>query len=236
MRDPLTVAAAQPLCEPYDVAVNAARHAAVVRTAQARVVLFPELSLTGYQLDAPAITTDDPRLAPIVAACAETGSIALVGAPLADESSDGPPYIATLAVDGDGVTVAYRKRWPCAEEAERFAAGDKPAVLVVDGWRLGLAICRDTGIAQHTADTAALGMDAYLASVLDTVQVNPQAERAGQIIAEHRVWVVMASFAGSTGEGFDEAAGRSSIWSPEGTVVAVVGPECGEIARATLAP
>jgi predicted amidohydrolase len=232
MRAPLSIAAAQPLCQPYDIVINAVAHAAAIRAARARVVAFPELSLTGYELDAPAIRAGDPRLAPIVAACAETGSIALVGAPLSERPASGP-YIAMLAVDGDGVTVAYRKMWPSVTEARRFAAGGEPAVLAVDGWRLGLAICRDTGVAQHAADTAALGMDAYVAGVLNTVQANPQAERARRIATEHRVWVVLASFAGSTG-GFDEAAGRSSVWGPDGTAVATAGPACGEIVRATL--
>jgi predicted amidohydrolase len=79
---PLTVAAAQPPCVSYDVAANAATHAATVRSAGARVVVFPELSLTGYELDAPAIGAEDQRLAPIVDACAETGSLALMGAPV----------------------------------------------------------------------------------------------------------------------------------------------------------
>lgn len=48
MREPLPIAVAQPLCVPYDVAANAAAHAAAVRSAGARVVVFPELSLTGY--------------------------------------------------------------------------------------------------------------------------------------------------------------------------------------------
>ena len=56
MREPLTIAVAQPLSMPYDVAANALAHAAAVRAAGARVVVFPELSLTGYELDAPAIT------------------------------------------------------------------------------------------------------------------------------------------------------------------------------------
>jgi hypothetical protein len=62
MREPLVIAVAQPLCVPYDAAVNAVTHAATVRSAGARVVVFPELSLTGYELDAPAITAEDPRL------------------------------------------------------------------------------------------------------------------------------------------------------------------------------
>src|SRR4051794_9592741 len=76
MRQPLTIAVAQPLCVPHDVEVNAVTHAATVRSAGTRAVVFPELSLTGYELDAPAITVEDSRLAPLVATCAETGSLA----------------------------------------------------------------------------------------------------------------------------------------------------------------
>lgn len=107
MRDPLAIAVAQPTCVPYDVATNAFTHAAVVRSAGARVVVFPELSLTGNELDAPTIALDDPRLVPIVNACAETGSLGLAGAPVAGE--DGRSHIAILAVTATGVTVAYRK-------------------------------------------------------------------------------------------------------------------------------
>jgi len=48
--------------------------------------------------------------------------------------------------------------------------------------------------------------------------------------------VAVASFAGSTGGGFDEAAGRSGIWAPDGAVVARAGDEPGAIACATLKP
>src|SRR3982074_2205223 len=102
MRRPLTIAVAQPLCIAYDVAANAAIHAGAIRSAGARVVVFPELSLTGYELDAPAITAEDPRLAPIVEACTKAGSLALVGAPVVGEA--GRSHIAMLAVDGAGVT------------------------------------------------------------------------------------------------------------------------------------
>ncbi|MGW4475881.1 carbon-nitrogen hydrolase family protein [Nonomuraea sp. NPDC004354] len=233
MRAPLVIAVAQPECVPYDVTANAVTHAAAIRAAGARVVVFPELSLTGYHLDAAAIGTDDPRLAPVVEACAETGSIALAGAPVQGEA--GRPHISTLAVDGTGVVVAYRKLWLSTTEAGRFAPGDKPAVLEVDGWRLGLAICKDTGVAQHAADTAALGMDAYVGGVLEHREDTAvQDERARRIATEHGVWVAVASFAGSSGEGFAAAAGRSGIWSAGGTVIAQAGPEQGALVRATL--
>jgi predicted amidohydrolase len=232
MREPLTIAVAQPPCVPYDVAANAGAHAAAIAAAGARVVVFPEMSLTGYQLDADPVPADDPRLAPIVAACAEAGSLALVGAPV--PGSEGRPHIALLAVDGHGATVAYRKVWLHGTEA-RFAPGRAPAVIDVDGWRLGLAICRDTGISRHAADTAALGIDAYVASVLDHAeQGSVQQERARRVITDHRVWVATASFAGSTGGGFVGAAGRSRIWDAGGRVVAEAGPEPGAVVSASM--
>jgi len=233
MREPLVVAVAQPLCVPYDVGANAMTHAATVRSADARVVVFPELSLTGYELDAPAIAVGDPRLAPIVEACAEAGALALVGAPVLGEA--GREHIAMLAVDGTGATVAYRKVWLSTEESTRFTPGDKPAVLVVDGWRLGLAICKDSGVPRHASDTAALGIDAYVAAVLESADdaAIPDA-RARRIAADHQVWVAVASFAGSTGGGYAQAAGCSGLWTSGGVAVAQAGPETGAIARATL--
>lgn len=232
-RGPLTIAAAQPATVPYDVAANALAHAVLVRAADARVVVFPEMSLTGYELDAPVVSPDDPSLAPIVAACAETGSLALAGAPVA--GADGAVHIGLLAIDGQGARVAYRKIWLGTIEAERFTPGPGPVAISVDGWRLGLAICRDTGLPQHASATAALGIDAYVGAVLEFAQdaAVPE-ERARRVAAERGVWVALASFAGSTGGGYDPAAGGSGIWSPSGVAVATAGPGTGEVARATL--
>jgi predicted amidohydrolase len=233
MRGPLSIAVAQPPLVSYDVAANALAHAATVRAAAARVVVFPELSLTGYELAAPALAADDPRLAPIAAACAETGSVALVGAPLRGEA--GQSHIATLALGAPGGVSAYRKMWLSAEEAQRFTPGPGPVVLDVDGWRLGLAICKDTGEPRHAADTAALGMDVYVAGTVKSVEeADLQDERARRVAAAHGVWVAVASFAGSTGGGFDRAAGRSAIWTPGGVAAARTGTGTGEIATATL--
>lgn len=233
MLEPLVIAAAQPPCTALDVAANAEAHAAAVREARARVVVFPELSLTGYEFDAPALAPDDPRLAALVEACAETGSLALAGAPVRGE--EGGLHIALLAVDGTGAAVAYRKQWLGGREPERFSPGPSPAVLEVDGWRLGLAVCKDTGVPRHQADTAALGMDVYVASVLDFEEdAHVPAERARRTAVAYGVPVAVASFAGPTGEGYTRSAGRSGIWSRTGDVLARTGPEPGAFARAVL--
>lgn len=156
-------------------------HAAAVRAAEARVVVFPELSLTGYELDARVVAPDGPALTPIVDACAEMGSIALVGAPVADEN--GRAFIAMLRVDADGVQMAYRKTWLGGRESDRFSAGDGPVVLEIDQWRLGLAICKDTGAAQHTAGMAALGIDVYVAGLAHRPEELPEQEARAVVVA-----------------------------------------------------
>jgi predicted amidohydrolase len=233
MREPLSVAVAQPLSVPYDAETNARTHAAAVRGASARVVVFPEMSLTGYELEAPALAAGDPRLALIIEACADTGSIALVGAPVNGEA--GQTHIAMLAVEGTGVHVAYRKMYLGGAEPRRFTPGTRPEALEVDGWRLGLAICKDSSVPQHAAATAALGIDAYVAGVLHhSTELELQGERARRVATAYGVWVAVASFAGSTGGGFDRTAGCSTVWSPHGIAIARAGSDPGRLARAVL--
>ncbi|WP_019629201.1 carbon-nitrogen hydrolase family protein [Actinomadura atramentaria] len=222
-------AVAQPVCAAHDVAANAVAHADAVRRAGARVVVFPELSLTGYELDAAPLAPDDDRLAPLVAACAETGTLALAGAPVPG------PHIATLAVTGGGVRVVYRKMRLGAAEAERFAPGDEPGRVVVDGVRIGLAICKDTGDPAHAAATAARGVDVYAAGIVhaaDEADVHPA--RARRIATAHGVPVALASFAGPTGGGYLRTAGNSGIWSPTGTLLAHTDATPGTLATAEL--
>jgi predicted amidohydrolase len=233
VRPPLTIAVAQPACAAHDVRMNAHAHAAAVRAAQARVVVFPELSLTGYELHAAAVAPGDETLKPIVEACAATGVLALVGAPI--RSPRGRDHIAMLCVSADGADVAYCKSHLGDDELERFSPGDGPAALEVDGWRLGLGICKDTGVAEHVTGVAALGVDAYLAGLVHRPDELPSQDARGVSIArECAAYVAFASFAGPTGKGYGRTAGCSTIWSPSGAVLARAGAEVGGMARAAI--
>lgn len=230
---PLTVAVAQPWCTPGDVAANARAHAAAVRAVASRVVVFPELSLTGYEVDtAPPVHPDSDDLVPLIDACAEHRSVAFVGAAV---SVDRHMFIATLAVTGTGASVAYRKTRLGAEETHRFHPGPGPVAYVVDGWRLGLGICKDTSVPAHIDATAEVGVDAYLASlVMHSYEADEQDARAARIAHKMHVPVAFASFAGPTGSGYHPTAGRSGIWTRYGTAIAQAGPQPGQTASATL--
>jgi predicted amidohydrolase len=224
---PLTVAVAQPVCVPLDVAANSAAHAEAVLHSGARLVVFPELSLTGYDLTATALSPEDPRLRPLVAACRETGATALAGAPV--RAPDGREYLGTLAVTGAGARFVYAKMWLHGAESDRFTPGEKPRVQVVDGHRLGLAVCYDAAVPDHAADTAALGINAYVASTLYGPGPEQAARRDGHMsrtALAHGVWVVLATSAGPSGA-YGRTSGGSGIWAPDGTAVVQAGPEAG---------
>lgn len=230
----LSVAVAQPSTTVGDVAANVRAHAAVVDRAAARLVVLPELSLTGYDLAAPTLEPDDARLRPLVTACARAGATALAGAPVRD--ADGAERIATLAIDGRGVRVAYRKRWLGGEEHARFVAGDADGLLELeDGWRIALGVCRDTGVPEHVAAIAALRPDLYVAGVVHHPHELEEQERRGRAIAARiGAAVGLASAAGPAGPAYPSGAGRSAIWAAGGRRLSRAGAEPGRLARAVL--
>ena len=233
MRAALTVAAAQPRCIAGDVRENALEHARAIREARARIVVFPELSLTGYELDTDPVPPGSEVLTPIVDACAATGAVVLVGAPVEE---GGHTHIAMLRVSATGIGVAYRKTFLGGDEQERFSPGDGAVVFEIDGWRIGVGICKDTGVDRHIADVAALDIDLYAAGLVHLPgELDEQERRAARIAQACNTYVAFASFAGPTGGGYDRTAGVSSIWAADGRTIVRAGDAPGEIARAVLA-
>ncbi len=232
-RPTLVVAAAQPPCVPGDVAANVAAHAAAVLAVRARLVVFPELSLTGYLLAADPVAPGDPVLTPLVGACAATGSVALVGAPVSD--AGGRRSIAVLGVDGHGVQVLYRKTFLGGDEPAHHVPGPGPAAVEVDGWRIGLGVCKDTGVPQHVHDTAALGVDVHAAGLVhapdELAEQDTRGRRIGAVTGAH---VVFAGAAGPVGGPYRQTAGTSTVWAPDGSVLARADAAPGGCARTVI--
>jgi predicted amidohydrolase len=222
------IATAQPEVVAYDVASNAETHARIIREAGARLVVFPELSLTGYHLDAPAVSCDDSRLEAIRQACADADAVALVGAPIAE--ADGS-YIATLSVDGTGVTVAYRKIHLHPPEDRRFTPGTAHVVREIGGLRFGLAICRDASLPEHAAATVRAGAQVYVACTLNS-PADPRDARMRARAITHRIPVVLACGAGPDGPLI--GGGGSGFWRPDGTVIVQAGGTPGEVVVADI--
>ncbi|MDH6112419.1 putative amidohydrolase [Kitasatospora sp. MAP12-15] len=229
---PLRIAAAQAATVPGDVGANAERAAELIREAGAagvRLVVFAEKFLTGYDPELIgsdparyAVSTDDPRLAPIAAACRETGTMAVLGAATRAAQQ---LFISALVFASTGEVVArYDKQHQYGIEPTVFAAGAAGCTLELDGWRLGLGVCYDSGFPEHARAAALDGCHAYLVGALFFT---------GGGFEQSRIWfparamdnTCFALLANHTGpSGAREGAGGSAIWRPDGRPLIEAGP------------
>ena len=239
---PLRVAAAQATSVAGDVEANvttACRLVAQAADQGGRVVVLPELFLTGYAVSAwdheAGLDLDDDRLRPLADLARERGVVVVTSAAVRralDETT-----LSAVVVDATGqVTAPYDKQHLCGpDEQGFFTAGDHGATLVVDGWDLGLGICYDGCFPEHAAAAAAGGATAYLC---------PAAYFAG---AEHRrdlyyaaraidngIYVVFAGLTGRCGD--RDFSGGSAVYDPEGRPVARVGADDPALVVADLDP
>ncbi|MGY1843983.1 carbon-nitrogen hydrolase family protein [Modestobacter sp. SYSU DS0875] len=218
----MLLALAQTASRPGDVAANLVAHEdriAEAGAAGAQLVVFPELSLTGYELDLVAdradlwFTPDDARLAPLRAACARAGLTAVVGAPLRE---DGARLLGALVIAPDRPVTGYGKRRLFGPEQEVFQSGRQPVVLEVAHRRLALGICADlgdTGQAREAGTTA----DAWVLGVLaSTDGWATDAARAGAAATRYGITVAFANHARPSGA--HDADGDSGVWTADGAV------------------
>ncbi len=219
--DKLVVAVAQDAPVPGDVAENARRAATTVAAAAdsgARLLLFPELSLTGYDLDRlgdPAcwVTAEDPRLDVVREASRAHGVTTVVGA--AWLGPDGDRLLASIALSPDGTVEVVGKRYLHGPERDLFRPGVPARPLVVDGWRVALAVCYDAAVPEHARAAAERGADVYAVSALYTqgqerrLDLHPAARAM-----DHRMYALVANLAGA-GPGW-RSCGGSGVWHPDG--------------------
>ncbi len=228
------MAAAQTVPIRGDVDANLERHLQVVRAAareQAQVVVFPELSLTGYELDLAdelAFSERDPRLAPLVELAFAHRMTLIVGAPVRIGSR---LHIGAFILSPDRAIDLYTKHHlgafpPSASldgivppaESSVFHPGDRNPLVRLSGHIAAVAVCADTGRPSHPRQAAKRGAKTYLASMFvipsdfekETGSLRSYAER-------HSMAVVFANYGGPSG-GLPSGGG-SAIWSDRGELL-----------------
>lgn len=111
-----------------------------------KLVLFPELSLTGYitdqqTLDKNAVTVENDSIIKIKQTCARYNIDTVISFPEVDSQSF---YITSLYIDHNGEILAkYRKTHLFAEEQNLFTKGENYPVFNTQFGNLGMMICYD---------------------------------------------------------------------------------------------
>jgi predicted amidohydrolase len=145
------VTLAQVTCQLHDKEGNLRRMRDIVRKTKGKVVIFPELSLTGYMprddLFNQAETVVGPTVKTVLRLAKQTKKDIIFGCPMKDERVPGLVYNSCLLASGKGRLFRYDKMYLPTfgpfEERVFFAEG-KDAV-VADGLhaKIGLMICYD---------------------------------------------------------------------------------------------
>jgi predicted amidohydrolase len=221
-----TLAAAQSISIAGDVPANIERHLAFMRVAVqqgVQLLVFPELSLTGYEPSLAAelaIAPEDKMLAPLREMARELRMTAVVGMPIRLTPQAGV-LIGALVLGADGSLAVYTKQHLHAGEEVAFVAGQGGEALEWGDDRIALAVCADFSHASHPRAAAQAGATVYAAGVLisEGGYATDSALLQGYA-AEHGLLVLMANHGGPSG-GWT-CAGRSAIWAADGSLLAAV--------------
>lgn len=207
-----------------DLDANLAGHLRLAEWAAAQgaeALVFPELSLTGYEpslAGALAMTLDDPRLAPLQRLADERGVAMAVGLPTRGRDQ---PRISLALFHPRRSRALYSKRYLHHDETPFFEPGDGDVPRLASS--IALAICFELSVAAHAPAALALGATVYAASVAKSrTGVEHASTRLSEIARAHGVITLMANAVGPA-EGFD-CAGASAAWARDGARLATLEP------------
>jgi predicted amidohydrolase len=216
----------------WGVRGDAARALAVMRRvahraseAGARLVVFPELFLRGYDLGEDvaghAEHADGPAAAEVARIAAGSRISVLYGYP---ERAKGRIYNSAQLIDRSGRSVAnYRKTHLYgAWERRVFTPGDALVTAEIDGLRLGILICYDVEFPETVRALALAGVDLI---AVPTALVRPFDVVARTLVParayESQVHIVYAGLCGA--EHRVGYCGLSGIAAPDGHMLAKAG-------------
>jgi len=147
----VTLTLAQVTCQLHDKDGNLKKMRRIVKKTKGKIVVFPELNLTGYlprdDLFHLAETIVGPSIKAVQRLAKETKKDIIFGAPMKDERVPGLVYNSCLLASGDGGLHRYDKMYLPTfgpfEERVFFAQGKNAVVAEGVHAKIGLMICYD---------------------------------------------------------------------------------------------
>lgn len=207
---------------------HVARHADLIRAHIAcDVIVFPELSLTGYTTREAAdlaMTLEDPALGVLQAACDDANVAALIGVPL---RVGGGVCIAKIVLRPGAPLDWYAKRHLHADERPFFGAGDRAAQVNLGHDTFGLGICYEATLKAHW-EHALPGARAYLVSVAKPARAMQAAHATLSRLARERGLPVLMVNAWGPVEDF-VCCGQSAWWDAQGALIEEVGAQAATL-------
>ena len=186
------------------------------------LAVFPEMSVTGYDLD---VATAEAEPIPgdltdrLVDLAADHDTHVAAGVP---ERVEGAVYNDLVYVSGSGIEGRYRKQKLWGDEAEVFEASHDPVVVETELGRVGLLVCYDLNFPELALEYADQAVDLLIvASAWRTEFLDDW-----DLLLRARALDTTAYVVGSNHTGAQngrEHAGNSMIVGPSGNILARAG-------------
>jgi predicted amidohydrolase len=204
-----------------DIKRNIATHKKLIDLAVfqgADTVIFPELSLTGYEPELSkelATNPDDSRFDDFQM-IADTKQITIgVGVPTKNQTGI---CISMLLFQPYKARQTYSKKYLHSDEEEFFISGQNHTGLIDNKTKIALAICYELSVSEHSENAFKSGAEFYIASVAKSVnQVDKAIESLSGIATKYSMTVLMSNCVGQSGG--MECGGKTSILNNKGLLV-----------------
>ena len=219
----MIIAAAQTKPKRFDLQANLSDHFRYIKLAAengASLIIFPEMSITGYETEHAAemaLTPGDIQLSGLQQLSDENNIIIVGGAPV---MLNNKLFISSLIFQPYQAVEVYTKQFLHSTEVDFFASsfGYNP-VIELENERISFAICADIDHPEHAGNAAKIGATIYLASIFFTPRGIPEAyQLLSDYAKKHSLNVLMSNFAGQSHG--TAAAGQSAFWSSNGELIA----------------
>lgn len=202
---------------------------------KADVVVFPELSLIGYELDLAeklAFLPEPLSFKELSQASVDNEIIVIAGCPLKVNGSS-KPTIGAVVCFPDGLVQFYSKQYLHKGEDKYCSVGTTDYIFTVNGYQIALAICADFTVPEHSQRAKKLGADAYVVSALISSDgYVPDSKVLSEIALKHRLPVLLSNHISDTG-GW-KTCGKSSVWDSMGKLVISSGEQESGLVLCTI--
>jgi len=204
-----------------DIRANMAKHKSLISLAiseRAELVVFPELSLTGYEptLAKELATLEDDGRFDDFQIISDTEQVT-IGVGMPTKNNDGI-LISMLLFRPRQERCIYSKTYLHRDEEPFFVPGRSSPDFQINHTRMALAICYEISVPSHLEAALKSNPEIYLASVVKSVNgINQACERLSQIARDCSMPVLMANSVG-VADG-TQSAGRTSVWNNRGLLL-----------------
>jgi predicted amidohydrolase len=208
-----------------NIEANIKRHLLFIDKAMscgADLIIFPELSLTGYEptLARKLATRPDDERFELFQKISDASNVSIgIGVPTINGDHI---FISMILFQPKRAPLIYSKKYLHPDEDPFFVSGVNFPSVKINDTSIGLAICYELSIPDHINSARNSGAEVYIASVAKFSKgVENAVKTLSDISVQYSIPSVMVNAVGPADNG--TCTGNSSVWNDKGQLIGQLG-------------